>query len=138
MPRGNHIRKAINPINKHARKEEVRKNDDPLKAELRHMFQAGLNKGKRNAGKAGFNPPKLRLGANLAGHSGNIRIRIGVTRAPANDDKACFLSGYLFADLILLGKRLFDPSRRGSDHIRINTEFPSISDLKVKLARVGV
>ena len=72
MTRRHLVGVAVDALHQHAGEQEIRENDDPLVAELRRMFEAGLDQRKGDAGITRLRPAETHAFPQHAHHLGNV------------------------------------------------------------------
>ena len=120
----NFVGMGINPVDQNADKQEIRKDNNPLIAQLHRFAQPGIDARMCNPGIADFNPAKAHAFLQYARHFIDIGIGIRVVGAPPDNHQK-----RIFAGNACIGgcQRFFNAIGTGAQQFRVNrqvtTEF---------------
>jgi hypothetical protein len=135
---GDLIGKAIDPINKNAREQEIWKHDDAFIAKLCNMGQTRLYQGEGHARIANFTPAKAHPLPQHPCDFAHVAVGIGVRGTASDDDQTGLLNRNLAKLIIGTIYGFLHPRTSGGDHLRINAQFAPIRKINAVFSRISI
>ena len=121
-----HVGEAVDPVDQHAREQEIGEHHDAAVAELRRMLQRRLHQREGHAGVADLAPAEAHPLPQEPRHLRDVAVRVRVRGAPPDHHQQRLVPRHRAVLGVGPGAGLLDPLGGGADHLRVHPQLAPV------------